>query len=639
MLGIAARYSIVGVWIFFFGCTPRPVVEHVKKPALLRLPPTAADLATASAKPRDCASLFRRLRLLFDWLDAERSVSGEDDEVSSDQRKLARSLGTALNRALELDSVASHDQRKAALVGLIREAAPRSATRSSGAKTRSDQRCAAQRQHLRTALGLIDADGLKKPIAKVVAYKRVLFDGGPFAENARLRLVDWCVRAFRDAARERPAAQQRELNRCLYPLYEADPAPYFHPDPSKRPPDPPWHVLKAALDEQLRLLAQSRFSQLARLQKAADARFFKLSGATLPASFNLGRLRLKQSAQGRPLARIPVALASENGFFVDGLSIPPQNRKLLERAIRTRLRGDPGREFVVVSRAKAPLYALFEVARAARRVGATSMHLGVRRTVSKMAPKNDVSRAVFGSGQVWRLEGIPVSIRLFFVHIGEPDRNRPKQLAFDPRTAGARVALLVSRRRAKGANQVISAAGALRLTVSTRYGSTMVSKKTVGPTLAKVAKVFGRPRSILLAAARDVAFEDLVEIVETVRLQNRKPLYPGVALAQYHQLTAHPRPLGPLLTALERLVIKVSGAKTTDKQGLIECVRSHIASAYAEGTDLDAALTVSLPLPRSAGPLVKRISSCLPAPPRAAKRRKNARGLRLEIRLGVPRKG
>ena len=47
------------------------------------------------------------------------------------------------------------------------------------------------------------------------------------------------------AARERPLV----LATCLYPLYDADPEPYFDPDPARRPPPPAWEELEARLDE------------------------------------------------------------------------------------------------------------------------------------------------------------------------------------------------------------------------------------------------------------------------------------------------------------------------------------------------------------------------------------------------------
>src|SRR5262249_8115014 len=75
------------------------------------------------------------------------------------------------------------------------------------------------------------------------------------AANATLRLAVFCAGAFRDAprlvARDRPTA----LSSCLYALYDADPAPYFDPDPARRPPAPAWSDLDARLGKLLHKLA------------------------------------------------------------------------------------------------------------------------------------------------------------------------------------------------------------------------------------------------------------------------------------------------------------------------------------------------------------------------------------------------
>src|SRR5262249_15780542 len=61
---------------------------------------------------------------------------------------------------------------------------------------------------------------------------------GPMAQNATLRLTAFCGRALRDATAAAPRSRRTTLAMCLYPLWDADPAPYLDPDPGKRPPPP-----------------------------------------------------------------------------------------------------------------------------------------------------------------------------------------------------------------------------------------------------------------------------------------------------------------------------------------------------------------------------------------------------------------
>jgi hypothetical protein len=130
---------------------------------------------------------------------------------------------------------------------------------------------------LAAALGddLAELDG-GDPLA-IAAHRRALAaaPGEGAAAHALLSLYASCVRPLVDAANAPPWRRAAIADRCLYPLYDVDPTPWFGGDAELRPPDPPWSRF---LDGLGRLLAElraraPRFGRLADLLSADLQRF------------------------------------------------------------------------------------------------------------------------------------------------------------------------------------------------------------------------------------------------------------------------------------------------------------------------------------------------------------------------------
>jgi hypothetical protein len=111
---------------------------------------------------------------------------------------------------------------------------------------------------------------------RMVEIKAIARGSGSMAPNARLRLAAYCWRALSDATRAPIRHKPFAVAHCLYPLYDADPEPYFSPSADRRPPLPPWPSLQAgaaALLEEGESLEGARRTlrdDLASLGKAAN---------------------------------------------------------------------------------------------------------------------------------------------------------------------------------------------------------------------------------------------------------------------------------------------------------------------------------------------------------------------------------
>ncbi len=163
--------------------------------------------------------------------------------------------------------------------------------------------------------------------------KRVRTRGGVLATNASLRLFAYCQRALDDAQDFGRAGQRVAISHCLYPLFEADPEPYFAPRAEDRPPPPTvdrlLEELRRGADVRdpgriaMALDAQrdwsQKFSQSHSLPDELDPLSLRLppaSGATpyddyplLTPKADAAHLRSLQLADGRHT--LAVALASE----------------------------------------------------------------------------------------------------------------------------------------------------------------------------------------------------------------------------------------------------------------------------------------------------------------------------------------
>ncbi|MCK5797441.1 MAG: hypothetical protein KAI47_09680 [Deltaproteobacteria bacterium] len=527
----------------------------------LPLPPTVAThrRLLRLAKDATCEAHWHRARLLLDLYDVACFLRGEVDRVSKDERVLREAVESFVDRELALPETAlSDDARRRALRRLLLRVQP---------PCRFDR--AARRAERLLAADAWPRTSHVERMKVAIAYKKIAFASGDLEMNARFRLADWCLDAFREATRRPPSQQQAHLNQCLYALYEADPGPYFAKDPGLRPPDPPWTVLRQDLNRSLDWLAHTRAGKIAVLQRSFDDTFFVTAQAELPSALNLRRLNLPSSDQGLPYDRTPIVTFTPAGFLVDGLVVPKDDPELLKKALARRLEGDQRATITVVAAPKTSLGGLFDIGRVARKLKVATLLLGVRRRVAAAAPGGDVQARIAGVGAaVWRLEGIPLSVRLLALHPGGPARDRPRQLLYDPRAIHARLAVTYK----PGAGIVFSS----------RHGRfpTHILGAAFRNALALLRRLYPQEPALIVGPTRATSYGPFVSLIQRLRYRERRPLFPSVALSSFHRVTA------PDLN-LRRYARWVLGAKVhiDPDDGLSLALRQSLRRCYREGLE------------------------------------------------------
>lgn len=195
----------------------------------LPLPPTPTTegkwLRMASSD--SCSVRWMALVYLLDLRDCFAAYDGLGDPShrsgqSATAQVWPKTLSSLLGRSVPVQRASDVDPELQAKLDALSRTCPGFATRA------------------RAVRALLAADAMPrkapaKALAAAVSYKRVLRAHPRLAPNARLRLVKWCSDAFHRAVRAEPSAQQSVINQCLFPLFEADPRPYFRDEPSTRP--------------------------------------------------------------------------------------------------------------------------------------------------------------------------------------------------------------------------------------------------------------------------------------------------------------------------------------------------------------------------------------------------------------------
>ena len=543
---------VTSILLFFFAaCSgptvrpgpvgPTPVPASVKE--ALKIPPLAGTAEAlerlgAEAKKGHCESAWLRVQYLIDLLDTARlhAGAGEDDAAKN---PLARAH-PLLWKALDLlgDPGRGRLATRQALDALDKEigAAP--------------PKCIALKDRLADARSLLQADRAPRQevgdaLRSAVTYKKIARSGSLLAPNARLRLAHWCLSAFRLAAGGMPAMQHARINHCLLPLYDADPSSYFDQDPLKRPPDPPWPVLRRALDAQLAGLQETRLAALSTDLSAAAKTFFSRAAPTLPTPLDLSRFHAPTNNQGAPWDRTPVVLAPSQGFYVGGRAVLPDDEEGLQKAMAARLAGDRRGRITLVTAADTPAAMVSYVGRAARLAGARTLALGVMEQVAKQAPASDVQYAVFGKRPVFRLHEIPVSLLLLSARASTPlARDRPRGMEYDP--AAAKNSLMV--RVDRGTFGVASKHGVLP----------PVRFKELLSTLRTLRRAYPDDTSLVLVPGAGATYDELVAVAGIARRDAGQPLFPGLALASRGHAQPSAEDLGPLLRLLSAATVSVT---------------------------------------------------------------------------------
>ena len=544
-------YTTIYPFIFLVACSgpaarptptgPAPVPAEVK--AALKIPPVEGSAAALERLRQDggkghCESAWLRIQYLVDLMDAARvQASGSEEQASESKLTSAHAL---LWKALSLpgDPGRGRLATRQAMDAMNREV--KAATRDC-ADLKGD--------NLADAAALLAADGaprqqVKDALDAAVAYKKIARSGSPLAPNARLRLVDWCLAAFRLATGGIAALQHGRINQCLLPLFDADPSAYFDPNPSKRPPDAPWPVIREALQKELAPLAKTRLAAIHKAQSAAAKALFSSGAAILPTPLDLSRFAAPVSAEGAPWDRTPLVLATAQGFYVGGRAVLADDSEALQKAIAARLTGDRRARITLVTTPATPAAVVSYVGRAARLAGARTLGLGVMTRVALKAPPGDVQSAVFGKRPVFRLHEIPLSLRLLSARASRPlARDRPRGMDYDPDAARNSLALSMGR----GTFTLYSKHGTLP---PVRYKELLASMR-------ELHKAYPDDSSLVLVPGSGATYEELVAVAGMARRDQGQPLFPGLALAPRGYAQASEGDLAPLLRLLSSASVTV----------------------------------------------------------------------------------
>ena len=285
---------------------------------------------------------------------------------------------------------------------------------------------------------------------RVAALKAVARAGGPLAANARLRLVMMCARAMRDAIAAPTPARPRIIATCLYPMWDADPEPYFAPDPEARPPEPAWQDVVARMNEyaeQIRT-APTRIKTTGAYVANSTARALGEKKALLPTRRAPAELGVPMVDRAPPYDWTPIVQLG------DGRAIAPD----LGKKVAPYLALDGRRRLAVALHADAPASALVDVATLARAEGVSTLELVVGTKQTLHAPEGDYWHDRVREGGIERLGVLAVAIAdTQAAGPTAPGRDRPREGTVDPGTSKVGLHLVVNEKDWR----LVSAAGAL----------------------------------------------------------------------------------------------------------------------------------------------------------------------------------
>lgn len=267
--------------------------------------------------------------------------------------------------------------------------------------------------------------------AAMRGLKGVARGGGPLAGNAILRLADFCHVAFVDAVHAPTPLRPAILATCLYPLFDADPEPYFAADPAARPPEPSWEDLDQGVHTFYQAIAElkrSRLAQLAPTLEASQDAVVVNSRALLPVRRDPVTLGVPLVAIAAPYEWTPLVMLG------DGQK--PLAADLPEK-LRAALAADTRGRVAVALTEGAPASALLAVAASAHGAGAELLELAVGSAQTVRAPRGDYWYGRAPKDQVMRLGVVPLAL--------DPrSATSVRAGAWDPARAGLGLTLVLS---------------------------------------------------------------------------------------------------------------------------------------------------------------------------------------------------
>ena len=333
------------------------------------------------------------------------------------------------------------------------------------------------------------------------------------AANAALRRSFYCLQALRDATRAPPALRMQRLSHCLYPLYDADPEPYFAADPSRRPPPPRWRdlvndavaLLGAADGSRLQLAAKHLAGELDDLAKRR--------GSELPVDPSPEKLGVPEADHalvydGQPILEVDAETEADRAAS----------------ALSLQIEGD-GRGVVMLPLAADAPRRRFDVGiDTARRAGAAAVDLGVMIAQTLEVPAGDYWAVHGGPTTVHRLAGVRVALGTDARDNGAPTRG-PRSRLWDPARAqlGLRLVIDATHWRVVAPDGEV---GAVKATAP--KGDPRTELRVL---LARVQAAFPDERALIVIARPEAPYPSIARAIASAAYDDRgRPLFPMMAL-------------------------------------------------------------------------------------------------------------
>lgn len=413
------------------------------------------------------------------------------------------------------------------------------------------KRCAEYRDFFSTAAKLLQADSaprrkLKQALTVVTAYKEIARSTSPLALNAQLRLIDWCSQAFKLAVGASPRLQYPRINQCLFPLFDADPGPYFHQNAAERPPDPPWTLIAGVLKQNQRKLLKTRFHALAQHLTNKEEKFFLLAAPSLPSPLNLAQTLLPVSKVGEPWDRTPLVLLQKDHFLVGGQVIWANDEENLVTALQKQLRQDQRGRITIAADPKISSAKILTFARIARRAGASILDLGVARQVAEHASIGDVQLMVFQNQPILRLEVLPLWLELFSTKPLSPlSRREPRQVTSPSDLANNQLAFHFG-----GPTTDIS--------LSSRDGTwSDIAPEQISQVIVDLRQAYPEDNTLNIIPEGNVNYGELITVINALRELAPQLMFPRLGIAPGGPFLPPTKDLSPLVHILSRATVEL----------------------------------------------------------------------------------
>jgi hypothetical protein len=362
---------------------------------------------------------------------------------------------------------------------------------------------------------------------RVIELKSVAA-GRTLAGNARLRLFGLCRTALGDAIRMRWADRAQTMVHCLYPLYGADPEPYFDADPLKRPPLPRWRDLADALAQLGAAIAGGgdRTAPAGKRVAAELAEFMKTAAEELPDPIEPAALGLPRAQHASPYEWTPLIPIGTGAKL---LSVEDYTG-----LVDAQLQGD-GREAVAVAIAEAAdLEALRRATAAATAAGARWIEVTYGLPQTLAVPEGDYWHGKL-DGAAFVPGVIAVNLSTAPPAATSDPRRQPHAPPWEPDRARLGLHLVVEAHRW----HLIAPGGEVASVPTGQPGGDRGTELRTH--LARVRAAFANESGLLVVAGDGATWASVAEAIAlSARDAQGRPLFDRLAFA-----AAPPKPAGP----------------------------------------------------------------------------------------------